>query len=144
MSNAHLCCTAQKKKTFCCFFALMYGWRHLYLCIGILRHSVTLLQLQPHFCSENAPPGDRLLKTYVLSLQWGKRQQFLGRSKHRDIIAEVWKRGSRGLDLIVPVLYPSNIFTVVRERMIQVQVVFLSFWVRVARNKQCGTILYDT
>ena len=47
---------------------------------------------------------------------WQSDIPFL-RSKHRDIVAEVCKCGSRGLDLIFPVLYLTNIFTAVRARM---------------------------
>ena len=31
--NDHLCCTAHKKMTFRRFFAQIYDWKHLYLCI---------------------------------------------------------------------------------------------------------------
>ena len=44
----------------------------------------------------------------------GKATAAFVRTKHRDFVAEVWKCGSRGLDLIFPVQYLSNTFNAVR------------------------------
>ena len=38
-----------KKTSFRRFFAQIYDWKHLYLCIFLVRHSVALPQLQLHF-----------------------------------------------------------------------------------------------
>ena len=70
----HLCCTAHKKMSFRRCFAQIYDWKHLYLCIFLVRHSVTLPQLQPHFSSENAPPGDGLLG--ALTTVWQSDSSF--------------------------------------------------------------------
>ena len=44
--DAHATCVAlhhpQKKTFFCRFFAQIYDWKHLYLCIFLVRHSVIL------------------------------------------------------------------------------------------------------
>ena len=51
----------------------------------------------------------------MLSLQQcGKATTVFVSSKDCDIVAQVSKCGSSGLDLIFPVLYPSNNFTAVR------------------------------
>ena len=50
----------------------------------------------------------------VLSLQCGKATAIFVRPKDCDIVAEVSKCGSRGLDLIFPVPYLSNNFTAIR------------------------------
>ena len=50
----------------------------------------------------------------MLSLQCGKETAVFVPSKDRDIVAEIWKCCSRGLDLIFPVLFLSNNFTAVR------------------------------
>ena len=57
-------------------------------------------------------------------------------SKDHDSVAEVSECGSRGLDLIFPVLYLSNNFTAVRAGTSTSRGIFLCFfWVRAARSK---------
>ena len=51
----------------------------------------------------------------LLTTLW-QSYSILVRSKHRDIVYQLRKCGSRGLDLIFPVLYLRNIFTAVRAR----------------------------
>ena len=50
----------------------------------------------------------------MLSLQCAKATAAFVRSKDGDIVAQVSKCGSSGLDLIFPVLYSSNNFIAVR------------------------------
>ena len=69
----HLCCTAHKIMSFRRFFAQIYDWKHLYLCIFLVRHSVALPQLQLHFCSQNAP---RRWPSRCSNYSVAKRQQF--------------------------------------------------------------------
>ena len=54
------------------------------------------------------------MDSLVLSPQCGKVTAVFVPSKDCDIVAEVSKCGSRGLDLIFPVLCLSNHFTAVR------------------------------
>ena len=81
----HLCCTAHKKMSFRRFFAQIYDWRHLYLCIFLARHPVTLPQLQPHDPKMHHPGMD----SSVFSLQCGQATAVFVRSMHRDIVAQV-------------------------------------------------------
>ena len=56
-------------------------------------------------------------------------------SKDCDIVAEVSKCGSRGLDLTFPVIYLSNTFTAVRAGTSTSGVCVCFFRVREAKNK---------
>ena len=59
----------QKKR----FLEQTHNWKHLYLCIFLVPHSV-LPQLQPHRRSTNAPPGDGLLGALTTGCSVAKRQ----------------------------------------------------------------------
>ena len=37
---SHLCCTSHKKRMFRQFFEQIHNWKHLFLCIFLVRHSV--------------------------------------------------------------------------------------------------------
>ena len=72
----------------------------------------------PSFCHNSSHTFDPKLHhpamdTLVLSLQRVKATAVFVRSKDCDIVAQVSKGGSRGLDLIFPVLYLTNDFTAV-------------------------------
>ena len=58
----------------------------------------------------------------------GKATAAFVRTKHRDFVAEVWKCGSRGLDLIFPVQYLSNTFNAVRTGTSTSSGIFLFFF----------------
>ena len=66
------------------------------------------------------------MDSLVLSLQCGKATAVFVPSKDCDIVAEVSKCGSRGLDLIFPVLYLSNHFTAVRAGTSTSRMLFFS------------------
>ena len=81
----------------------------------------------------------------MLSLQCGKATSVFVRSKRRDIVAQVSKYGSRGLNLFFPVIYPSNIFTAVRARTSTSRDVFFVFFSGSCSRKQArGAIWYVT
>ena len=107
-----------------------YAWTSSYLCIfpcTTFRHSATT---------------SATLLIRKSTTRWWTLRCALSTA---TIVAEVWKCGSRGLDLVFPVLYLSNIFTAVRTRTSTCRVVFSFFFrVRAAKKQACGTIWHAT
>ena len=97
------------------FFARIYDCKHLYLCI--------FLYDIPSFCHHSGHTSDPkmhhpAMDSQVLQLQCDKATAVFVPSKDCDIVSEVSKCGSRGLDLIFSVLYLNHHFTAVRVRVV--------------------------
>ena len=83
---SHTCVAPLTKKChFADFLHKIYDWKHLYLCLFFVRHSVTLPQLQPHFWSEKAPPGDGLLGRYYTRFFNFKNGLFSQKAKKHNL-----------------------------------------------------------
>ena len=129
----HLCLHRPQKMSFRRFFARINDVKHLYLCIFLVRHSVALPQLQLHFLIPKWTTRRWTLRCSNYSV--AKRQQF---SCALSTATLSWS-GSRGLDLIFPVLYLCIFFTAVRARTSTSHVSFF-FQVRAAKKLACVTI----
>ena len=100
----------------------------------------------PSFCHNSSHTCDPKMHhpakdPLVLSLRCGKATTVFVLSKDCDIVADVPKCGSSGLDFMFCVLYSSNIFTAVRARTRTSRDNFFVFFSGSCSRKQaCGTI----
>ena len=95
----------------------------------------------PSFCHDSSHTSDPkmhhpVMDSLVLSLQCGKATAFFVTSIDCDIVAEVSKCGSSGLDLIFSVLYPSNLLLYEQVREYESCIFYFLFRFRAARYIQ--------
>ena len=108
----HLCCTAHEKKKKIADSLHKSSTGSTSTCVFFLRDIPSFYHNSSH--TSDPKMHHPAMDSLVLSPQCGKVTAVFVPSKDCDIVAEVSKCGSRGLDLIFPVLCLSNHFTAVR------------------------------